>query len=338
MRKYFAFLFFTIFIVSCNHNSSGPNVSSIKMDIPLERYDVDFFNIDTNNIAAGLSKVRQAHPDFHKDFMQQILGVPDSDSSTQTLTAVKMFLSGYRQIENSLQQTYKNTDWLKKELDNAFRYVKYYFPNYKAGKVVLFTGPFDAPGVATTNFGLAVGLQQFAGANFDVYQTPTFQEIFPSYISRRFSKEYIVPNCMKAISDDIFPDKSNSLPLIEQMVEKGKRWYLLDKLLPNTPDSLKTGYTQQQLNWCKDSEGLLWSYLAKNEDLNSVNPSVLQIYIGESPYTQGLSPEYSPGNIGQWIGWQIVKKFVGKNSDLSVDKVMQTPAREFIEQAKYKPK
>ena len=35
------------------------------------------------------------------------------------------------------------------------------------------------------------------------------------------------------IVDDLFPDQSNGKPLIEQMVEKGKQWYLLDKFLPH---------------------------------------------------------------------------------------------------------
>ncbi len=31
------------------------------------------------------------------------------------------------------------------------------------------------------------------------------------------------------------------------MIEKGKRLYVLDKILPNTADTLKTGYTAAQL-------------------------------------------------------------------------------------------
>ena len=38
--------------------------------------------------------------------------------------------------------------------------------------------------------------------------------------------------------------------LIEQMIEKGKQWWLMDKFLPETADSVKTGYTQKQLEWC----------------------------------------------------------------------------------------
>ena len=53
--------------------------------------------------------------------------------------------------------------------------------------------------------------------------------------------------------------KVRAKALVEQMIEKGKQWWLLDKFLPATPDSLKTGYTKQQLKWCEENEGLIWN-------------------------------------------------------------------------------
>ena len=143
---------------------------------------------------------------------------------------------------------------------------------------------------------------------------------------------------MLLVVDDLFPDNSRGKPLIEQMIEKGKQWFLLNKFLPHAPDSIKTGYTQQQLNWCRENEGLIWSYIIKNENLDAVDHVTLQTYIGEGPFTQGFSQEYSPGNLGQWIGWQIVNEYAEKNSSLHPKEIMQTPARKILEEAKYKPK
>lgn len=338
MKKLGLFLLLTTCLSACKNKKDIPDVSNIKVDIIVERFDQSFFSIDTNNIPAGLQKVRQKHPDFYTDFMQQILGVDGSDTSTSTLLVTKEFLRDYLPIYDSLQLIYKKTDRLQKELTKGFQFVNYYFPQYKSGKVITFLGPFDAPGIASTNTGLAIGLQQYAGKDFSVYQSAPGQELFPLYISRRFAPEYITANCMKAVVQDLFPDQSGGKTLIEQMIEKGKQWYMLDKFLPTTADSIKTGYTQQQLNWCNENEGLIWSYIIKNEDLNSLTPAIIQTYIGEGPFTQGFSQELSPGNMGQWIGGQIVKKYAGKNPDIKPGDIMKIPAEKILEQAKYKPK
>jgi hypothetical protein len=337
MKKTVLALFLSVLLFACKNKKGIPDVSDIKVDLSILRFDQDFFSIDTNQIASDLQKLQQKYPSFYGDFMGQILGLP-MDTNFSAATVARNFYKSYKSINDSLQPLYKNTNWLKKEIENGFRFVKYYFPDYKPGKIILFIGPFDAPGIAAINDGLAVGLQQFAGRNFSVYQTEPIQQMFPAYISRRFAPEYIPANCMKAIVQDLFPDNSSSLALIEQMIEKGKQWYLLDKFLPSTADSIKTGYTQQQLDWCNENEGLIWSELIKNEDLNSLNPTVIQNYIGEGPFTQGFSPEYSPGNIGPWIGWQIVKKFVSKNPDMKPEEIMKTNARKILEEAKYKPR
>ena len=43
------------------------------------------------------------------------------------------------------------------------------------------------------------------------------------------------------------------------MIVKGKNWWLLDKLPPETPDSLITGYTQKQL-MRELNEGQIWNF------------------------------------------------------------------------------
>jgi hypothetical protein len=332
-----AFFLIFIFFIGCTNNE-GPDVSKIKVDIPIERFDKSFFSIDTNNIAAGLKGLMTNYPNFYTDFMRQILGVSGSDTNKVTLDVSKLFIEGYASIYQNLSKQYSDVGWLQKDIQKAFQYVKYYFPDYKTSKIILFVGPLDAPGVALTGSGIAVGLHQFGGKDFPAYQSMEAQQLFPAYISRRFEPQYIVVNSMKAVIEDIYPDRSGARGLVEQMIEKGKQWWLLDKFLPATPDSLKTGFTIQQSEWCEANEGLVWNdIITTQKDLYTKDPLSIQNYIGEAPYTQSLGPA-SPGNIGQWIGWQIVKKFADKNSSKSVTDILKTGAKEILEEAKYKPK
>jgi hypothetical protein len=316
MKKVVSILLIMVVLFACNNKSSIPDVSGIKVDIKLERFEKSFFAIDTNNIEQGLTKTHGEFPDFYPDFMQNILGVSGYPADTTTLSVTKISSAKLQFVAAELGKKFNNTTPLENELKHDFQFVKYYFPDYKIPVLVTYVGPLDAPGVALTRNRIAIGLQQYAGKDFPGYQVSEVQQMYPEYISRRFDAVYIPANCIKAVIDDIFPDKSTGKPMIEQMIEKGKQWWLLEKVMPATADSLKTGYTQKQLKWCKDNEGLIWNYFVTNENLEAIEPDMIQNYIGESPTTQGM-PQSSPGNIGQWVGWQIVKKFAAENSSLN---------------------
>jgi hypothetical protein len=324
------------FLFSCNNEKNKPDVSDIKVDFKIERFEQSFFKVDTSQLAVGLSNLNKQFPDFFPFYMQQILRLPSVD--TATYPVIKQIIKSYSPVNDSIQKKYSNLNWLKAELITGFKYVKRYYPAYKIPNVITFIGTFDAPGIVLTQHYLGIGLHQYAGKNFSVYKDPQLVEVYPEYISRRFDKEYMAPNCIKAIVDDVYPDSSAGRSLIEQMIEKGKQWYLLDKFLPDTPDSLKTGYTKKQLDWVNSNEGNIWGFFTANTDIYTIDPSVIQDYIGEGPFTRGMPESASPGNIGQWVGWQIVKKFAEKKPGLSVQQVLATPAKSVFQESKYKPK
>lgn len=301
--------------------------------------------MDTLQVDKSMNELNVKFPELLSPFLQTIIGVTDT-------AGIKTFFRLYKPVFDSAQRLYKDFTSVKNQLEKAFSHVKYYFPSYKVPKkVITIVGPMnsieDMAKMANGDFiadfigpdFLGISLQFYLGEDFSLYKNEYFiNNVVPLYRSRRFGQEYIVADVMKLVADDIFPDKSNTRPLIEQMIEKGKQWWLIDQFLPATADSVKTGYTKNQLDWCRENEGLIWSYIVKNENLYAVDPVTIQNYIGEGPFTQGFSQEDSPGNIGPWIGWQIVKKYAENNPDLKPEQIMQASPKQVLEEAKYKPK
>jgi hypothetical protein len=346
MKKVIFVLAISVSVVSCTSKTAAPDVSNIKMDLAVKRFDQDFFSIDTNNLVRDLGMLQNKYPGFMSLFMQNIVGVNDQAGAIA-------FYRLYKPVFDSSQLIYKDFNPVKQQLEQAFRYVKYYFPSYETpASIISVIGPMSSRedlarmqnGEFTPNFigpdFVGISLQFYLGGNFSFYNDEYFiNNIAPLYRSKRFSKEYIVADVMKLLTDDLFPDKSNTKSLIEQIVEKGKQWWLLDKFMPEAADSVKTGYTQHQLDWVNANEGLIWSYILKNEkDLYTLSPAAIQTYIGEAPFTNVFSQEDSPGNIGPWIGRQIIKNFVRNNSGIKPEEVMQAPVKRILEEAKYKPK
>ena len=315
-----------------------PDVSNIKVQLKVLRFEQDFFAMDTTNIDQALQQVSNKYPGFLKDFIYNILALPPQVDSTRAVEQqIVSFLRSYKPLKDSVDQIFSNLKEVDNQVEQGLRFVKYYFPSYKIpDKLITFIGPINSYGNILTSDAVAVGLQLYMGNRYSLYQSEAGQELYPAYISRRFQKEYIPVNSIKTIIDDMYPDNNAGRPLIEQMVQAGKRLYLLDHLLPETADTLKTGYTKNQLDGCLKNEEVIWSYFVQNDLLYNSDPSIVKDYMNDAPSTQALGPE-SPGFIGQFVGWQIVKKWAAKNEQVNMSQLMETNPRTIFEQAKYKP-
>jgi hypothetical protein len=342
MKKLILVSFVLLCICSCSNKKNIPDVSNINVQLTLQRFDKDLFSIDTNNVSAALTQLQKKYPSFLNDYLYNILATPPQPDSV--LKKVKMFIHDYRPIYDSVQATFASTEKMQKEIKKGLLFVKYYFPDYKLpSTIITFIGPIEGYANVLTSSGLAIGLQLYLGKDFPVYHSEYISEIYPDYQSKRFEPQYIPVSCMKNIIDDIYSDAGPDLALIYQMIEAGKRLYVLDQLLPETADSLKTGYTQKQLDECYKNEAFIWNYFAQNNLFYTTDPATTRDYMNDGPKTEALG-EASPGFIGQFVGWQIVKKWMAldKNKKVEQNKILeqllQTPAKQIFEEAKYKPR
>ncbi|MFM2327316.1 MAG: hypothetical protein RIR31_1518, partial [Bacteroidota bacterium] len=223
------------------------------------------------------------------------------------------------------------------EIKRGLQFVKYYFPNYKVPeKIITYIGPIDGFGDIVTDDALIVGLHLHLGKNFSLYKSELVQQTYPDYISSHFEPGNIAVNNLKNIVLDLFPEKTEDKSLVQQMVEKGKRLYVLSKILPEADEYKMIGYTQVQLKDCYEHEKNIWDLFVQNNLLQTIDNNVIKNYIGESPKTQELG-DASPGNIGTFAGWQIIKRYMKKYPETSLQKLMATDADTIFQEAKYKP-
>jgi hypothetical protein len=347
MQKWFCSVIFAVIcITGCAVNERAPDVSNIKVNLQVQRFEQDFFAIDTNNISAAMPALLQKYPVFLPDFIQHILGLSLTDDGGTSDAAIKMFLRDYRLVKDTASKVFSNFIAIEDEVKKGLQFTKYYFPSYRPPeKLITFIGPLDAvfqtalgkTGDVITQDALAVGLQLHLGKNASLYQSQVAQSIFPRYVSRKFEPAYIAVNCMRNIIDDIYPPQATDKTLLDLTIDKGKRLYVLDKLLPHVADSLKIGYTEAQLKGCYANEGLIWSFLIQNNLIYNSDPLRIQSYVEEGPLTQELG-EGSPGNISLFLGWQIIKKYMQKFPDTTIEVLLQLDARQILQDSKYKPR
>jgi hypothetical protein len=325
--------------VSCKNNGDRtPDISHIKAEVVINRFDRDFFSMDTVKLAAAINNLHRQHPVFAKNYFEYYTPLTRLLAGGLAPDAVvRKYLYDIKPLYDSVAPRFKNIGWLEKELSLAFRYAKYYFPFFKIPAVyttVEALNPDDPEEIFGTIYyrdTLSISLQMYAGGNFSGYDP----ERYFDYLRRRFEPEYITRNAMRTIINTHFPEKP-SLSLVNQMMEAGRRLYVLDKLLPDVPAEIKLGYTKAQYKDCIANEKLIWSHFINNHLLYSEEPSMNREYIGESPFTKELGTD-SPGNIGAFTGWQIVKKYMKKHSELPLDELLNADLAEIFSEAVYKP-
>jgi hypothetical protein len=323
-------------LFSCTQNNT-PDVSDIDVKVTTHRFEQRLFTIDTNNVSAQLDQLVASYPTFGENFLFTILGTDPRLTPDSVALYVRGFITTYRNVYDSAQKVFRDFSPYEKEIRNGLQYLNHYFPAYRApNKIITYIGPLDGYGDILSEDALIVGLQHHLGSNFSMYSQPIVQEVYAQYISSRFAPEYISVNCMKNIVLDIYPEKNDDRSLVDQMVEKGKGLYMLQQLLPEKPEHMLIGYTEKQLKDCYQHEPQIWSMFVQNNLLQTIDLNIIKNYIGEGPKTQELG-EGSPGNIGAFAGWQIVKKYMDKNSGTALADLMAMPAETIFQQAKYKP-
>lgn len=323
---------------ACNSGKKGPDVSHIPMTVSLSRFDSALFTIDTNNIQPGLAKLHADYPVFLPLYITDIMNLGAySDSNAAVQQQLHLFLTtpDFRQLEKSVAAKYGNNEQLKEELARCFRYVKYYIPSFHPPKVVTFISGIANYGAITVDSILGIGLDMYMGEDFPPY---ALIPDYPDYMIHRFTPAYIPVNCMQVIQQQLYPPARKNGNLLEQMMEAGKQQYFLDKVLPETPDTIKLGYTKSQLDWCRENEQMIWQFFVQNNLVYSSDWQQITHFIGDGPSTQGM-PEGAPGKIANFVGWQIIKKYMDEHKEISLQQLMESKdVTEIFKAAKYRPR
>ena len=113
------------------------------------------------------------------------------------------------------------------------------------------------------------------------------------------------------------------------MIYSGKLLYLKDMIIPFKTDAQKIGYTQQQLDWVTVNQEQIWQYFIEKELLYSTDSKLPNRFINPAPFSKFYLAEIdneSPGKVGQFVGWQIVKAYMD-NNDVTLTELLNTPAQ-----------
>lgn len=237
-------------------------------------------------------------------------------------------------VYRDVVKQYDNFSTYDKEFDAAFRFYRSYFPDAPVYDIITVVTGFKYK-TALLDSAVVVGLDLYLGRNYKYYPLVDFMTL---YLMRRLEPEYIVPDAMTVILEDLVPNFGASTRLLDRMLEAGKVQYALRKVLPSVHDSILLGYSSQQWEWIVANERNSWAYLLDRNLLYSDKLPDLARFMNDGPFTQGL-PEESPARLGYYLGWRIVEAYMEKHKDSSLPSLFaNVDAAAILKASGYKPK
>lgn len=318
--KQFVLLSMLFLIISCTSKSGiEKEIDQQKVTFTLDRFENKFYASNASN----LDNLKIEYPYFFPNFVED------------SVLIGKIKNPVYRELYDSVAHKYANDDYIKEEVTSLLKHIKYYFPEEKLpAKVITTMNDVDVGLKSFYSDSLVViGLDCYLGGKSKFYVD------FPVYQSKNFAKSQILPDLVSSFSSAKVA-RANDRQLISAMVYYGKKLYLKDILLPEYTDAEKIGYTELENQWCFENEYYIWSYFIEKKLLFDSDTKNEFKFIMDAPFTKFDLVEIdneSPGRVGQWVGWQIVKSFVKNNPSISLENLLALDANTIFEKSKYKP-
>ncbi|MEM8999713.1 MAG: gliding motility lipoprotein GldB [Bacteroidota bacterium] len=317
-RKYFLLALSVLTLLSCKDADNIENeIAKTPVQLRVSRFDRALAR-------SGPEDILKLKSDYPYLFPEQY---PDS------LWKVKITDTIQRELLAEVDKAFGDFANEKVALEVLFKHIKYYFSDFDVPKVITVTSDvqYDTRVILADTL-LILGLDNYLGKDHHFYRS------IQRYIAQGLDKKYLTSDVVSS-----FAKRVNRFPrnrtFLSRMVHYGKELYLKDKLLPEISDAQKITYTKEQLAWSTSNEAQIWRYFIERELLYSTDPKLDRRFLDPAPFSKfrlELDRE-SPGRIGRYIGWQIVRAFMAKNPKTSLQLLLDMEAGEIFKRSNYKP-
>ncbi|MCU0354208.1 MAG: hypothetical protein MUD08_10795 [Cytophagales bacterium] len=275
------------------------NISLGASPLTIERIDTAMMNIES---LAGAKAFLAKHAGLRSDFLQPQPG------AIEAATAEKIFQTvsnpAYRKFYGEVQKTFGNGDNLHAQFEDAFKHVKYFYPKFEVPPVQTVVSGLgflsrDGAALSVSDSLVVVSLDFYAGPK------ASFVPNVPNFLLRKYTPEALVPSVMGVMA--------------ERFIARDPQ----DKSLLELTDT-------------ETHKNVIWAHFVKEKLLFETNHFKKVKYTGDRPYTAEIGRD-CPGAIGRWLGWEIVRKYLRENPNVTLPQLLANPdAQDIFTKSKYK--
>jgi hypothetical protein len=237
-----------------------------------------------------------------------------------------------KQIYSEVNLVFSNLDNEKSEIQSFYNNFTSYFPKYELPRLITLISDVKYENrVILADSLLLIGLDNYLGSEHPFYSS------MPKYISDNLIRRMIISDIAEEYAYYVIP-RVNFYTFLDKIIFYGKVLYFKDIMLPKLEDRHKIGYSNLNMDWARQNEHYVWTYFVEKQLLFSSENKLITRFINNAPFSKfylSIDNE-SPGMIGRFIGWEIVKSYMKNNNTTFIEMILMNPM-DIYNKSKYKP-
>jgi hypothetical protein len=271
------------------------------VELDIRRYETALFELNREQFHQDIEKLQKEFPIFLNG---------DIGDSAALDNLWGFFEDKYNQeVYKYVKQDYADLSSFDEDLEDAFKYMSYYFPEIEIPSVYTYISGMDFQfPIKFTGRDLIVSLDLYTPSAIEIYA----QSGVPKYHLRRMVPQRIVPDVMNELSHAFIQPTSPTPKLIEKMIYEGKKLYFVHAMMPELQDSILMNYSAEQMGWCYHHEAKVWAFIMESDFLYETKVPIHNKFMKDGPFT-AIFNKQSPSRIGAYIGYKIVLNYMMEN-------------------------
>ncbi|MFM7023280.1 MAG: hypothetical protein ACKOXB_09895 [Flavobacteriales bacterium] len=319
-----------LFFAACQSDPLMVDLSAVKPEeVHVLRYDQDIFTVNRQNVKEQLDVLAKKYP----------LLINGDYKDPARIYGLMGYLEDplFKELKVKCNQVYPDMVALDKILSEGFTYYKYYYPQSPSPKVYAYISGLDLDNAmcwVDSASSAVMALDMYLGPEFPMYYQMGVE--MPKYQTYKFQEKFIPVDVFTQLALEKYHLEKQGKTLIEKIIVQGKVQYFVNAVLPFISDSTRLKYNPGQMQWCHDNEERLWQFFVKENLLYSTDYMAYKKYLEDGPFTSSLEKD-SPGRIGDYMGWRIVKSYM-ENHEVTLDALMRDKdLLNIFQTSKFKP-
>lgn len=317
-------------MMACNTGTA--NVNPVKEMVPIyvNRFDKTLLRWVEEGDSAALDSLYEAYPDMLEVLGKAVLNLRSLEADgfmdrVRAYYSEPTLLKLYKDVEVQ----YASVDDIEKQLELGFSFLKANFKSMSIPKIYMHVSGFSQNVLVAENL-LSLSIDKYLGSNF-----PLYLQFFEGHQRIKMERSRCAMDYLAGWLMSEFPFSGNENVLLERMIYQGKIQYILSLAFPQMSSAFLMGYTELEYQWCVAHEGMIWRAIIQRKHLFTPDKMTTDKYFDESP--SSFFTNETPGNIGTWVGWQLVKKYMAETNQTLEELMNMNDSQRFLNASKYKP-